>query len=82
MESYLYKYKTAIKLIAFFCLLFWTLLFATPASAATREANAPARAAPIQLAYYGGYYRYHHSRYNNWHRYHHWHHRHHHWRRW
>lgn len=82
MESYFYKCKLAFKSIAVFALLFWALLFTSPANAAPRDVNVVPNVAPIQLAYYGGYYhrwhRWHHG--YRWHRGHRWH-RWHHWRR-
>lgn len=79
MESSLVKFNSAIKYLAGFSLLLLALLFISPANAAAREVNAPINAAPIQLAYYGGYYHYHHwNRWHRWHRYHHWHY----WHRW
>lgn len=56
MERYFYKCKPALKLIAVFSILFWALLFTSPAKAASRELNTPVNAVPTQVAYYGGYY--------------------------
>ena len=82
MESSLFKIKSAVKFIVFFSLLLLSLLFFSPANAAssTREVNASvhgSNAAPVQLAYYRGHYHrhwrgYHYHRGPYWHRgYHH-----------
>jgi hypothetical protein len=83
MESYFYRCKPAFKSIVIFALLFWALLFTSPASATSREVNNTLpNVAPVQLAYYGGYYHWH--RWHHGYRWHRWHHgyRWHHWRHW
>jgi hypothetical protein len=80
MDSYISKCNTLFKLIACCSLLFWALLFASPASAASREVNPSLNVTPVQLAYWGRYHHHRHWRGYGWHRghYRHWHH----WRRW
>jgi hypothetical protein len=72
MNIYLYKFRPIFKAIVVFSLLLWTLMFTSTASAASRELQPSASAAPIQLAYYNrGHAVRHHNRYNHRHDRHH-----------
>ena len=70
MDSYFSKYQALLKIFIVFSLLFWFLMCASPASAASsKESNPSIGSAPVQLAYYTRYHRNVHHRVKPYHRY-------------